>query len=233
MRVHAVGDLALYAVEGSSADEEDIFGVDRYHLLIRMLAPSIRRHEHSRAFQKLKQSLLHTLAADIAGDRGVVALTGNLVDLIDKDYTLFGTLHVIVAILEQSCQKRLDILAYISGLCEDRGVDYCEGNIEKTSYTLGKQCLSGSGRTDHDDVGFLDLHLLLIRLRYGILKRCLRSLLVACGLLRHSFVMIIDGHRKVLLRLILTDHILVKIIPYLVRSGDLIKLVNRHRLCSF
>src|SRR5204862_2209075 len=75
----------LEARERAAADEQNVGGVDLQELLLRMLAPTLRRHRGDGAFHDLEQGLLHALARDVAGDRGVVGLAADLVDLVDVD----------------------------------------------------------------------------------------------------------------------------------------------------
>ncbi len=78
-------DQLVEAGEGPAADEEDVGRVDLDELLVRVLAPALRRHRGGGALQDLEQRLLHALARDVAGDGGVLALAGDLVDLVDVD----------------------------------------------------------------------------------------------------------------------------------------------------
>ena len=80
----ALDDL-LEAGEGTAADEQDVGGVDLDELLVGVLAPPLGRHRGGGALQDLQQRLLHALAGDVAGDRRVLALAGDLVDLVDVD----------------------------------------------------------------------------------------------------------------------------------------------------
>jgi hypothetical protein len=80
----AIDDL-LEADEGAAADEQDVGRVDLQELLLRMLAAALRRHVGDRAFHDLQQRLLHALARHVAGDRRVVGLAADLVDLVDVD----------------------------------------------------------------------------------------------------------------------------------------------------
>ena len=50
----------LQAFECAAADEENVLRVDVDEALLRMLAPSFRRHARERSFQDLQQRLLHT-----------------------------------------------------------------------------------------------------------------------------------------------------------------------------
>src|SRR5262249_3503934 len=79
------GDDLLEPIEGASAHEQDVGGVDLQEFLLRMLASALGRHRRDGAFHDLEQRLLHALARDVAGDRGVVGLAADLVDLVDID----------------------------------------------------------------------------------------------------------------------------------------------------
>src|SRR6266516_4480560 len=67
-------------------------GVDLQELLLRMLAAAVRRHRRDGTFHDLEQSLLHALARAVAGDRRVVGLAADLVDLVDIDDAALGAL---------------------------------------------------------------------------------------------------------------------------------------------
>src|SRR5262245_23153248 len=86
----------LEPIEGAAAHEQDVGGVDLQEFLLRMLASALRRHRRDRAFHDLEQGLLHTLARDVAGDRGVVGLAADLVDLVDIDDAALGALDIVV-----------------------------------------------------------------------------------------------------------------------------------------
>src|SRR5947209_18399026 len=66
-----------------------------------MLASALRRHRGDGAFHDLEQRLLHALARDVAGDRGVVGLATDLVDLVDIDDPALGALDIVVGGLQQ------------------------------------------------------------------------------------------------------------------------------------
>jgi predicted transcriptional regulator len=51
----------------------------------RLIDPFVRGHRRGGAFHDFEQGLLYALARDVAGDRWVVGLAGNLVDLVDID----------------------------------------------------------------------------------------------------------------------------------------------------
>ena len=52
-----------------------------------MFAATLRWYVHFGALQHLQQGLLHTFTGHIAGDRWVIGLPADLIDLIDIDDT--------------------------------------------------------------------------------------------------------------------------------------------------
>ena len=84
------------AGERAAENEQDVGGVDLDEFLVRVLASTLGRDRGRRAFQNLQQRLLNTFAGDIARDRRVLALTGDLVDLVDVDNACLRPLDVEV-----------------------------------------------------------------------------------------------------------------------------------------
>ena len=84
------GDLILETDEGAAADKEDVGRVDLQKLLVRVLATTLWRHVALGSLEDLEQRLLDPFARDVAGDRGVVPLAGDLVDLVDVDDAPLG-----------------------------------------------------------------------------------------------------------------------------------------------
>jgi hypothetical protein len=69
--------------EGAAADEQDVRRVDLDKLLVRVLAPALRRHVGDRPFEDLRSACLDAFARNVARDGGVLGLAGDLVDLVD------------------------------------------------------------------------------------------------------------------------------------------------------
>ena len=109
----ALDDL-VDAGERTTADEQDVGGVDLDELLVGVLAAPLRRHRGGGALQDLQQGLLHALAGDVTGDRRVLGLAGDLVDLVDVDDPGLGLLDVVVGGLDQLEQDVLDVLADVA-----------------------------------------------------------------------------------------------------------------------
>ena len=143
--------------ERAAADEQDVRRVDREELLVRVLAPALRRHRGGRALEDLQQRLLDALAGHVARDRRVVGLARDLVDLVDVDDPGLGLLDVVVGGLDQLEQDVLDVLADVAGLGQRRGVGDRERHVEDPRERLREQRLAAAGRPEQQDVRLLQL----------------------------------------------------------------------------
>jgi hypothetical protein len=123
-------DDLLEPGERPTADEQHVGGVDLDELLVRVLAPALGRHRRLGAFEDLQQRLLDALAGHVARDRRVLALAGDLVDLVDVDDAGLGTLDVEVGGLDQLEQDVLDVLADVARLGQRGGVGDGERHVE-------------------------------------------------------------------------------------------------------
>ena len=128
-----------------------------HEVLLGMLAAAFRRHIDDITLEELQHGLLNSLAGHVASDRRIVALARDLVDLVDEDDTPLSLLDIVVGLLQEPGKYALDILSHIAGLGQDRGVDYGERDVEHLGYRPGHQCLAGTGRSDHEDIGLLEL----------------------------------------------------------------------------
>ena len=148
----ALADAALDQLvqpgEGTAADEQDVRGVDLDELLVRVLAPALGRHRGRGALEDLEQGLLHAFARDVPGDGGVLALAGDLVDLVDVDDPGLGPLDVVVGRLDQLQEDVLDVLAHVPGLGQRGGVGDGERHVEHAGQRLGQQRLAAAGRPE-------------------------------------------------------------------------------------
>ena len=197
-------DDLVEADEGAAADEQDVGRVDLVELLVRVLAPALRRHVGDGALEDLEQRLLDALARDVAGDGGVLVLARDLVDLVDVDDPLLALLDVAARRLQELQDDVLDVLADVAGLGEGRGVDDGEGDGEQLGEGLGEQRLAGAGRADQEDVGLRELDLALAAVR----------------VISMPLVVVVDRDRELLLGLLLADDVLVEELLDLVGRGQ-------------
>ncbi len=132
------------------------------------------------------------LARDIAGDRRIVALTRDLVDLVDIDDAGLRALDVAVGRLDEPRQDVLDILADIARLGERGGIGDCKGHLEHAGQRLGQQRLAAAGGPQQQHIALAKLDIIHV---------------VASA---QPLVVVVDRHRQHHLGAVLADHILVE-----------------------
>ena len=188
-----MSNLLFDTIERTSADEKNICRIDLNKLLVGVLASTLRRNIDRRTLQNLQQCLLHTLARHIARNRRIVALAGDLIHLINKHDTALGLLDIVVGHLQQSRQDTLDVLAYVARLGQHRSVHNRKRHIEQLSYRAGHQRFTRTRRTNQNDIRLIDLDV---------------ARLVRC---RHqTLIVVINRHRHIAFRSVLTNHILIQ-----------------------
>jgi hypothetical protein len=186
-------DDLVQADEGAPTDEQDVRRVDLQELLLGVLAAALGGHVGHRALDELEQGLLHALAADVTGDRGVLRLAADLVDLVDVDDALHRPLDVVLGGLEEAQDDVLDVFTDVAGLGQAGRVTDGEGHVEEAGQGLGQQRLARPGRADEEDVALLELDLVV-----GV-----------AGV--DPLVVVVHGDREDLLGPVLADDVLVEV----------------------
>src|SRR6185295_15363731 len=204
-------DHVVQTDEGAAADEQDVGGIDLEEFLVRVLPAPLRRHVALRSFEDLEQRLLHALARDVAGDRGVVALPTDLVHFVDVDDAALGLLFVAAGGLVELEDDVFDVLADVARLGEGRRVGDRERHGEEPRKGLREQRLARPGRADQHDVRLRQLDFAVRRLFREV----------------DPLVVVVDRDRELLLRGLLADHVLVE------ERLDLLRLRQRGVLLLF
>ena len=205
-------DNALDIRERTAADKQNISCIycsQRHHCI---LAVCSDRHLHIGSLKKFKHSLLHSFPAYVSLVR--IFLLGDLIDLIDKDNTMFRFLHIIVCCCKKFGNNTLNIIANITCFCQRSRIRDRERHIQKLSQCLDKICLAAACRSDHKHVGFLDID-------------------VIHGVRRNPLVMVVDCHGHNLLGMLLSDHIFIQRCLDLMRCRDLLEVKDRLGLLFF
>ena len=114
---------------------------------------------------------------------------------------MLRTLHIIVCRSKKLADHALDIVTDITGLRQRSRIGDRKRHIKKTRQSLYQIGLTGTGRSDHEHVGLLDLHTILI-------------------IGHHTLVMVVHGNRHHFLRMFLTYHILIKACLNLMRCRN-------------
>ncbi len=201
-------DDAVEAGEGAAADEQDVRRVDLDELLVGVLAPPLGRDRCGGPLQDLQQGLLHALAGHVAGDRGVLGLAGDLVDLVDVDDPGLGLLDVVVGGLDQLEEDVLDVLADVARLGEGGGVGDGERDVQHAGEGLRQEGLAAAGGPDEEDVRLRQLDLVAVGVGAAELD---------------ALVVVVDGDREDLLRLVLADDVVLQEGEDLRRLGQLVE----------
>ena len=187
--------------ERPAADEQDVGGVHLQELLLGMLASALGGYVADGALQDLQQRLLNPLARDVAGDGRVLALAGDLVDLVDVDDAPLRLLDVVIGVLQQVDDDVLDILAHVARLGQVGGVGDGERDIQDLGQGLRQQGLAAAGGSQQQDVRLAQLH--VIGAHLGV----------------DALVVVVNGDGQDLLGALLPDHVVVKNVLDLRRLG--------------
>ena len=154
----------FHTIKCPAADKQDIGGINVNHFLIRMLSSPLRWNIGYGSFQNLKQCLLYPFTGYIAGNGWIFRLSGNLVYFINVDNTALCLFNIVICRLNKTKKDILHIFPYIAGFRKACGIGNGKGNIEKTCQGLRKQCLAAACRSQHDDVGLLNFHIIVTEL---------------------------------------------------------------------
>ena len=123
-----------------------------------MFASALRRDVADRAFENFQQRLLHAFARNVARDGRAVGLARDLVNLVDVNDAALGAFHVVIGVLQQPQNDVLHVLAHVTGLGQGCRVGDGKRHVEDFGERAGEQRFAGTGRTDHQNVALLDLH---------------------------------------------------------------------------
>src|SRR5690554_1184408 len=179
------------AVKGTPTNKENICGINLNEFLVGMLATALGRNAGHSPLKNFEQSLLYAFAGNIPGNGWVLGFTGNLINLIDIDDTLFSLLHIVISRLNKFEQDILHIFAHIASFRQGSGVGNGKGHIQNAGQGLGQQSLAHTGGSQKQNIAFMQFHFI-------------------AGLNLNPLVMIVHRHRQGSFGAILANYILVK-----------------------
>ena len=198
--------------KSTATDKQNITCINSYKRYHCVFAVCTYRNFHLTSLKKLQHSLLHCLTTDIS--LVGVLLLGNLVNLINENNTMLGTLHIIICRCQKFGNNALYIIANITGFCKRSGICNCKRHIQKFRQGFNQIGFTASGWSDHQHIRFLNFNLI----------HCI------C---RHTFIVIVNRYRHYFLGFLLTDHILVKGFFDLMGSRNIFQIQNRFFLFLF
>ncbi len=160
---HAALDDVIQPHKGATANEQDVFRIDRNGFLLRMLAPALRRHVGNSTFENLEQPLLHALARYIARDGHVFGAAGDFVNFVNIDDAHFRTRNIAIRRADQPQQYVFDIVANIAGFGDGGRIRNAERHIQNAGQCSRQQGLAAAGRPDHQDVALVNFNIVVGR----------------------------------------------------------------------
>ena len=152
MGIQTLGNFLLDTIKRSATNEENILGINRYHLLFRMFSSALGRYIDYRTFEQLQQPLLYAFTTDITSNRRIVSLTGNLINFIYKHNTTLSFSYIIISHLKQTGQNAFNILTYIASFGQYRSIYNRERHMQQLGNGTCQQCFTCTRTAHHDDV---------------------------------------------------------------------------------
>ena len=181
--------------------------VDLDKFLVRVLAPALRRDIGDRTLDNLQQRLLHALAGNVARDGGILALAGDLVDLVDIDDATLGKLHIVIRRLQEAKQNVLHIIANVARFGERRRVCDRKRHLQDTGKRLREERLAAAGGAKKQDIALLQLNFV-------------------AATEENALIVVVNGHGQRNFRRLLPDDILVEHLVDLARRGNGIRCLQ-------
>jgi hypothetical protein len=136
--------------------------------------------------------LLDAFPGNIARNRRVFVLAADLIDFVYIDDARLSALDVATGVLDQTKDNVFDVFTNISRLGQRRGVHDGERDAQQARQRLRQEGFARPRRSNQQDVRFLQFDV-------GLLPRQLNPLVV-----------VVYGDRKLLLRFILADDVLIE-----------------------
>ena len=230
VRVEALSNLFLNAIECTTADEKNIVRVYVNVVLVRVFAATFWGNIDNASFQEFKHTLLHTFSAHITRDGWVVALTRNFVDFVNENDTALSFFYIEIGHLEQTRENAFHVFAHISCFGEDCCIYNGERHFEELCNSASQERLTRTRRADHHNVAFLNFYRIVFVFVF----------------VENAFVVIVDSNREILFCCILSDDVFIEVFFNLFGSGQstqfflyiIIRLLRSqgqiyHLFCSF
>ena len=125
-----------------------------------MFSSTLWRNRCNRAFHDFQKCLLHTFTGYIPGNGSIFGFSCNFINLIDVDDSLLCPLDIIVSGLDNLKQNVFHVFSYITGFCQRSGICDRKGNIQHSCQILRQESFTGTGRTKHQNITFLQFHII-------------------------------------------------------------------------
>ena len=122
-----------------------------------MLSAALRRHAGDRAFDDLQKSLLHAFTGNVARDGHVLALSGDLVDLVDVNDAALRLFDVVIGVLNEFEENVLHVLSDVARLGQRGRIGRRERHVQDAREGAREQGLAAARRPEKQDIALFDL----------------------------------------------------------------------------
>ena len=82
---------------------------------------------------------------------------------------MLRTFNIIIRCLNQLQENILNILTDIAGFCQRCCICDCKRNIDDTCQSLRQKRLTGTGRSEHQDITLLQFHAKISACQYSLI----------------------------------------------------------------
>ena len=160
-------------------------------LLLRMLASALWRNTGFCSLQDFQKCLLYAFTGNITGNGYIFCFFCDFINLIEINNTMLSTLNIIIRCLNDFEKNVFNIFSDISCFRQCRCICNCKRNIQNFSKRLCQICLTGAGRTYHQNITLLQFN-------------------VHIGAIHNSLIVIVNCYRKCFFCILLSNYIFIQ-----------------------
>mmetsp|Transcript_27210 Transcript_27210/g.75064 ORF Transcript_27210/g.75064 Transcript_27210/m.75064 type:complete len:333 (+) Transcript_27210:352-1350(+) len=133
--IHASINDPFQARVGSSANKEDIGGVNLQEFVARILATGVLGHINDGSFHNFEQRMLHPFTRNVSRNGDISSRFSNLVNFVNVDNALLGAFDVVSRFDVQLVENAFHVFSDVTRLGETGGI----GNDERGVHELGQR----------------------------------------------------------------------------------------------
>ena len=158
MRRNSLFNNLIKSNKCSTKNKEDVCCINLKHFLVRMFAATLWRNAGNCTFDNLQKCLLNTFTANIACNRCIFTLAGNLINFINKNNSAFCSLDVTVCSVNQLQKNIFYVFTNVAGFCQSCSISHCKWNLKTLCKCAGKKSFSATSWSNQKNVRFFDFY---------------------------------------------------------------------------
>ena len=144
--------------------------------------------------------MLNALTGDVARNRRIFTLAGNLIEFIKIDDAALGAFNVAIGSLQKLKNHIFNVFAHVARFGQRRSIGNGKGHIKHLGQSLRKKRFAGARGADEQNVAFGQFHV--------------------CGFICQMFqtlIVVVNRYRQDAFGSVLTDHVLIESIKNFLR----------------